>query len=86
MLVDFSVKAAAEDPQASWLRDIFAKGFRGFAGMSSAELLRELQFRDLAAFDDADDVEESDDEDEETRVESLIGRDRSERSEAAGTD
>jgi hypothetical protein len=76
MLVDFSLAAAAEDAQASWLRDIFTKGFRGFATMSTADLLRELQYRDLAGFEDAVAEEDFEDDGEETRIQSRIGYER----------
>jgi hypothetical protein len=84
MLVEFSLAAAVEDPQASWLRDIFTKGFRGFAVMSNAELLRELQYRDLAGFENVIEDEEFEDESEEPRIENLIGQDRSRSFEDAG--
>ena len=60
LLVDFSLEAAAKNPGDSWLREILTKGFRGFENLSSKNLLRELQFRGLAEFEDAPQI--SDDE------------------------
>jgi hypothetical protein len=67
-LVGFSLSAALQDPDAEWLREIFANGFVGFSNMSDRELLREMQFRDLAgypggpeAIEDAEPEEEDDD-------------------------
>ena len=82
MLVEFSVAASAEDRQASWLREIFTQGFRGFSSMSSDELLREMRYRGLAGFDDS--VEEENFEDDgATRIESLIWLHRSRSAEDA---
>ena len=75
-LVDFSVAAAATDTQTGWLPEIFRKGFRGFASMSDDELLRELQFRGLADFEDQMEDEDFDDDTDAPRVRRLVGADR----------
>jgi hypothetical protein len=88
-LVEFSLAAATEDPQSEWLRNIFTKGFRGFASMSSGELLRELHYRDLAGSENAvgdQDFEEEDEEEDAPGIENLIGLDRSRSAEDAGRD
>ncbi len=85
-LVEFSLAAAAEDPRASWLRDIFTGGFSGFAGMASADLLRELQYRDLAGFDDSVEDEDFEDDREAFRSESFIAPSHPLSSEDAGRD
>jgi hypothetical protein len=78
ILVDFSIDASSEDEQRSWLREIFTRGFRGFASMSTAELLRELSYRGLAGLEEPE-VEEDDYEDEgdEPRIDNLVGVHRS---------
>jgi hypothetical protein len=50
-LVTFSLNAALGDRDTLWLREMFERGFRGFAALSHAELVREMQFRGLLGED-----------------------------------
>jgi hypothetical protein len=74
-LVAFSMRAAFEDRDAPWLREMFERGFRGFGGLSHSELVREMQFRGLLGDDvpegEADDIE--DDVQDDTNGASLQG-------------
>ena len=78
MLVDCSLAAAAENAHQSWLRDIFTKGFAGFATMSNAQLSRELRLRGLSEYEEPveEDCPEEDDV-EDIAIEHLRGPKRS---------
>jgi hypothetical protein len=77
-LVDFSLAGAARDSRDSWLREVLEKGFKGFENLSTADLLRELQFRGLADFDEVEELGDGGGEDGEFedhweyRIENLI--------------
>jgi hypothetical protein len=77
MLVDSSLAAAAEDPQAGWLREIFTRGFRGFETRSTPDLVRELQFRGIAEFEDSAGTDDWESDDGEIPDENVFGLNRS---------